>query len=642
MLFNLRGALDSIFVKALLGVLIAAFAIWGIGPGMLAGSTQTVAKVGETDVPTQQFANAVQRRATQLQTQFGGQMNTQEIIRLMNLDYQVLNQMVTDAAIEENLREMGFRATEAQLADDLRSIEAFQAPDGSFSVEMMERTLQSAGFSKNELYADLRRSISRQQLLNSMTSADLLPREMAEQLFVWQAERRRASMINISASDITDIAEATEEELQAYYEASKAAYMTPERRSYRYVMLTPAQFADKVDITEEDILSAFEMRRDEYEQPELRALQQVSFPTKEEAFAFLEQVSVGADFVEAGAAATTFTAEEIDLGQTDKSDLAISLDETTAEAVFALEEGAVSQPLEGIAGWNVFKVTSVTPGVSTTLADVRDELEAALRDELAVDLMFDFLPDLEDAIAEDGSLAPVANKLDLTLATVTAVDAQGMGPSGTRLVTQQNEYTVMQDAFGRELGVEAQVTDLDPQDNTKGVYLVELTEIQEPTERTYEEVASQVRSAWETEERQRRAGEIAEVAKTRLQAGDDPEVIAEDLGGTSFEAKNVSRTAEGNSGLSQNIRRLIFELAVGTVDAERAADGNGYVVVSVTDVMPGDPNADPASVDTLYAQLVEQTQSEIFEQYQSYLLDKYEPEIKTNIVQQLFRSDVDQ
>ncbi|WP_417463631.1 SurA N-terminal domain-containing protein [Kordiimonas sp.] len=642
MLFNLRGALDSIFVKALLGVLIAAFAIWGIGPGMLAGSTRTVAKVGDTEVPTQQFANAVQRRATQLQAQFGGQMNTQEIIRLMNLDYQVLNQMVTDAAIEENLREMGFRATEAQLAENLRTFEAFQAPDGSFSVDMMERALQSAGFSKSELYADLRRSISREQLLNSMANNDLLPRTMAEQLYVWQAERRRASMINISASDIADVAEASEEELQSYYEASKASYMTPERRSYRYVMLTPAQFTDKVEITEDDIAAAFETRRDEYEQPELRNLLQVSFPTEDEAQNFLEQVQGGADFVEAGAAATDFTADEINLGETGKADLAVSLDQNTADAIFALEEGATSQPIEGLAGWNVFKVTSVTPGVSTTLDEVRVELETALREELAVDLMFDFLPELEDAIAEDGALTPVATKLNIDLATVTDIDAQGKGPSGEQIVTQQNEYIVMQDAFRREMGVDAQVTDLDPQDNTKGIYLVELTDVQEPAERAYEEVASQVRTAWETEERQRRAGEIAEMAKTRLQAGEDAEVVAEELGGTSFDAKNVSRTAEGNSGLSQNIRRLIFELAVGSADAERAADGNGYVVVRVDAAMPGEPSSSPDAVDALYAQLVEQTQTEIFEQYQSYLLDKYEPEIKTNIVQQLFRSDVDQ
>jgi len=642
MLFNLRGALDSFLVKLLLALLIAAFAIWGIGPGMLAGSTRTVAKVGDTEVPTQAYANAVQRQAQQLQQQFGGQMSTDEIIRMMGLDYNILNQMVSDAAISEHMSEMGLRATETQLAKEIRSFEAFQAPDGSFSPEMMDRALQNAGFTKEELYNDLRRGIARNQLMGSMGAATLLPRSTAEQLYIWQAERRRAAMINFSASDITEIAEPTEEELLAHYEASKAGYMTPERRSYRYIMLTPDQFADKVDLIEDDILAAYENRADEYITAESRELQQVSFPSEEEAAAFAEKVSAGADFVEAGAEATSFTADEISLGVNTREEVSSTFNAATADAVFALEEGSVSAPIEGIAGWSVFKVTAVNAGSSVSLDEVRAEIEASLRAERAIDLMFDFLPQLEDTVAEDGTLAPVAEKLNLALATVTGVDAQGTNASGDQVVTQQNEYAVMQDAFQLEVGMEPSVKDLDPRDNTKGLYLVELTEIQEPSERTYEEVASRVRSAWETEERQRRAGEIAEEAKTRLIAGEDPEAIADALGGTSFDAKNVSRTAEGNSGLSQNIRRLIFDLPVGEVDSERAADGNGYVVVRVDGVMPGEPENNVAAVDALHAQLVEQFQGELFQEYQAYLLNNYEPQVNRNIVQQLFRSQNEQ
>jgi peptidyl-prolyl cis-trans isomerase D len=642
MLFNLRGALDSFLVKLLLALLIAAFAIWGIGPGMLAGSTRTVAKVGDTEVPTQAYANAVQRQAQQLQQQFGGQMSTDEIIRMMDLDYNILNQMVSDAAISEHMSEMGLRATETQLAKEIRSFEAFQAPDGSFSPEMMDRALQNAGFTKEELYNDLRRGIARNQLMGSMGAATLLPRSTAEQLYIWQAERRRAAMINFSASDITGIAEPTEEELLAHYEASKAGYMTPERRSYRYIMLTPDQFADKVDLIEDDILAAYENRADEYITAESRELQQVSFPSEEEAAAFAEKVAAGADFVEAGAEATSFTADEISLGVNTREEVSSTFSAATADAVFALEEGSVSAPIEGIAGWSVFKVTAVNAGSSVSLDEVRAEIEASLRAERAIDLMFDFLPQLEDTVAEDGTLAPVAEKLNLALATVTGVDAQGTNASGDQVVTQQNEYAVMQDAFQLEVGMEPSVKDLDPRDNTKGLYLVELTEIQEPSERTYEEVASRVRSTWETEERQRRAGEIAEEAKTRLIAGEDPEAIADALGGTSFDAKNVSRTAEGNSGLSQNIRRLIFDLPVGEVDSERAADGNGYVVVRVDGVMPGEPENNVAAVDALHAQLVEQFQGELFQEYQAYLLNKYEPQVNRNIVQQLFRSQNEQ
>lgn len=639
MLFNLRGALDSIFVKVLLAVLIAAFAIWGIGPGMLAGNTRTVAKVGDTEVPTQAYANAVQRQAQQLQQQFGGQMSTDQIIRMMGLDYNILNQMIGDAAISEHMREMGLRATETQVAQEIRSFEAFQAPDGSFSPEMMERALQNVGFTKDELYRDLRRGVARNQLLGSLGASTLLPRSMAEQLYVWQAERRRAAMINFAASDIAEIAEPTAEELLAQYEATKAAYMTPERRSYRYIMLTPAQFTDHVELSEDDIQAAYENRADEYITPETRDLLQVSFPTEEAAVAFADKVKAGADFATTGAEETAFTTEEISLGSNTRDEVASTFNAETAETVFAMDEGTVSAPIEGIAGWSVFKVAGITAGSNVALADVRGELEQTLRAEHAVDLMFDYIPTLEDAIAEDGSLGPVAEKLGLSLATVTGVDAQGKNAAGDAVVTQQNEYAVMQDAFQLEIGVEPQLKDIDPRDNTKGIYLVELAEVQEPAERAYEEVASQVRTAWENDARQRRAGEIADEAKARLMAGEDAEKIADELGGTSFDAKNVSRTAEGNSGLSQNIRRLIFDLPVGEVDAERAADGNGYVVVRVDDVMPGEPANNAAAVDALHAQLTEQFQGELFQEYQAYLLDKYKPEVNRAIVQQLFRSE---
>ncbi|WP_417448949.1 SurA N-terminal domain-containing protein [Kordiimonas sp.] len=642
MLFNLRGALDSIFVKVLLGLLIAAFAIWGIGPGMLAGSTRTVAKVGETEVSTQVYANAVQRQAQQLQQQFGGQMTSEQIIQVMNLDQQVLGQMVSDAAVAEHMRNMGLRATEIQLAKEIRSFEAFQAPDGSFSPEMMERALQSAGFSKSELYSDLRRSIARNQLMGSLDGGKLLPRAFAEELYVWQAERRRAAMINFSASDITSIAAASTEELEAYYEASKANYMTPERRSYRYIMLTPAQFTDKVELIEDDIIAAYDSRRDEFVKPETRSLLQVSFPSEEAASEFIASVKGGADFVTAGAEATEFTQSEITLGANSYEDLRTSFDSDTAEAVFALETGALTSPIEGIAGWSVFKVDAVTPGNTVGIDDARAEIEASLREEHAIDLMFDFLPDLEDAIAEDGSLAPVAAKLELPLATVTAIDTQGRNPSGEQVVTQQNEYAVMQEAFRLETGIEPEVKDLDPRDNTKGVYLVELAEVQEPVQQSFEDVSPQVRTAWQAEERQRQAAVIAEQAKTRLMAGEDAEKIADELGGTSFDAKNVTRTADGNSGLSQNIRSLIFDLPLGEIDAERAADGNGYVVVRVDSIMPGEPASNAVAVDRLYEQLVAQYQNELIQAYQSHLLDIYEPEVNRNIVQQLFRSQAEQ
>lgn len=642
MLLKLRGGLDSFLVTLLLGVLIAAFAIWGIGPGMLSGNTQSVATVGDTQVPTRDYNAAVQRRAQEMQQQLGGQFTAEQIINMMQLDRRILDQLVRQAAIAEHSSELGLRATDDQVASEIRSYAAFQAPDGSFSPQMVAQTLNQLGMTESELYRDVRRSVTSDQLIGSLTAGNTVPRSLAERLYIWQAERRRATMINFAAADIAEVAEPTEEEIAAYYEANTATYMTPERRSYRYVMLTPAQFTDEVDLSEDDLMSAYDARRSDYVQDELRGLLQVSFADKATADEFIARVNAGEDFVTVGAELSAFAADELDLGDNSRSDVTTDFDDAAAEAVFSLEENGITAPIEGLAGWNVFRVTSITPGAEQTFEEVRDELEASLREEFAIDLMYDFLPDLEDAIAEDGALTAAAEKLSIELATVTSVDARGQSPDGAQVITQQNEYTVLQDAFNLEMGVEPELKDLDPRDTTKGVYMVEVSEIAEPVARPLEDVRMEVRDAMIAVRKQEKAGEIAEAARIRLEAGEVASDLAEELGGTSFEAKNVARSADGNSGLSANIRRLIFDLGNGQVDAERAADGNGYVVVRVDEIVPGDPATNTDAVDALHDEISGQFADEVFLQLQDKLMATYKPEINYNLVNQLFRRDADQ
>ncbi len=636
MLLKLRGGLNSFFVTLLLGVLIAAFAIWGVGPGMLGSNTNNVAVVGDTTVPTKQYATNVQRRAQQLQQQFGGQISTDQIIGMMGLDMQVLNQMVTDAAVTEHMRELGLRATSDQIVEELHQLEAFITPDGKFSRPMLEQALIRAGLTEKELLEDIRRSVTRAQLLDSMTTGSIASRAEASALHTWLAERRRAEIINFAASDITDFEAPTEEELQKRYEAQKASYMTPYRRSYHYIALTPEQFADKVEITESDLEAAYENNLSDYVQPELRSLMLATFPDQDTAKQFVTDVNGGKDFSETAVALTEFTAEELDLGDQSQADISADFGEMAAEHVFATDVNALAGPFEGVAGWQVFKVTSVTKGETRTMDDVRAELTEKLTTEHAIDKMFDILPDVEDTLAETGSLDSVAEKHGLILATVTKVDERGQDENGKQIITQKNEFFVLRDAFQQEVGQEAILKDLDPSDTTAGSYFLEVTDVIDPQQKSFEDVKAEVRAAIETERKQAKAGELAEKAKEQLLAGGESESIATELGGTSFTAKNVARKGGDESSLSPNIRNLIFELAKGDVDTESAADGNGYVVVRVDDIIPGDPDGASIAVDQLEQKLKEDMAGELMIQYQKYLMDRFEPQVNTALARKVF------
>jgi len=642
MLLKLRSGQNNFFMTILLGLLIASFAIFGIGSNILTGSNQSVATVGDTEVPAQRYYDRVQNRARTLQSQLGGQFSTQEIIRMMGLQEQILQQMIAEAAITEHLSALGLRAGNGEVRTELESFEGFVLPDGSVSKDMVLSALNRTGLSRADFMKDVREGISRRHLLQSFISEAMMPKQFAEALYVWQAERRMATMINIEASNITDIAAPSEGELLEYYEANKGGYRTDERRSYSYILVTPQQFFDEVELAEEDIINEYNSRSDEFIQAENRGLQQVSFADLSAANAFLTALQSGADFVEAGAAVTDYKAEEIELGDFPKSEMVTEYDQETADVVFALEDGGVSHPLQAFGGWNIFKVASIAPATEVSLEEARSGIEATLKEYGAIEKMYKTIDTISDVMIEETSLALIAEKTNLPLATVSNVNAQGVNTAGFASVTQQNEGIILRDAFSKELGIEANITDLDARDSEKGLYLLELNELTEPTERSFDDVKAEAEAAWLAARKLEKAAEIAASVKDRLAVGDDPELVAETFGGTSFNAKNISRTADTNSGLSANIRSLIFELGNKAIDFERAADGNGYVVVRVDEIHPGDPSDKTSEVAAMLTTLNGQLVDEVFIQYQAYLLNLYDPIPNRVLVQSLFAEGAQQ
>ncbi len=636
MLLKFRGGLDSIVIKILLGLLIAAFAIWGIGPSMLNVGNQNVATVGETDVSAQRLFNEVQNRAQTMQQQFGGQFSSNEIITMMRLDDQVLQQLIAQAAVTQHMKDLGMRATNEQVAKELLAIDAFTLPDGSFNRDLMDQALRQAGVTEQELLNDIRDGISRGYLLNSLTNEKMATSNAAKALYTWRAERRKATMINFNAEDITDFSAPTDEELQQYYEDNKAGYMTPERRSYRYILATPNTFADRVEVDDEALQQDYNARINEFVQPEKRKLQQVTFSDEAAADAFLAVVNAGTDFVEAGASVTEFTVEEINLGEFTKEDLASFYNPTTAEEVFALSDQGVSRPLQGIGGYSIYKVSEVVPANSRSFEDVKAELAETYQKERAIDLMYDFQKDLDIELDEEPNLDALAEKFGLNLAQVTNIDARGLGENGLAAVTTAEEYAVLSDITKRELGDEPEIMDIDPRDSDKGIFLAELTEIKAPEQRSFEDMKAEINTTMIAARKLEKAGELAEQAKARLEQGDDAIKVAEELNGISFDAKNVARTADANSNLSQNIRTLIFDLPKGQIDFERSAGNAGYVVVRVDEVRPGNPEERPTQVAAIVTELNAAMTNEIFAQYQAYLLNEYKPTVNNQLKQQLF------
>src|SRR6201747_1291827 len=122
MLRGIRKASSNWLGKAIMsvvmGVLILSFAVWGIADIFKGFGQSTLAKIGGTEISTEQFRQLYTDRLQQLGRQFGRPLSMDQA-RAFGLDRQVLQQTVAEAALDEETQRMGLGLSDA---DTMRAI----------------------------------------------------------------------------------------------------------------------------------------------------------------------------------------------------------------------------------------------------------------------------------------------------------------------------------------------------------------------------------------------------------------------------------------------------------------------------------------------------------------------------------------
>src|SRR5262249_37889376 len=128
-----------------------------------------------------------------------------------------------------------------------------------------------------------------------------------------------------------------------FYEEHKAAFRAPEYRKIVLVALTPDTLASSVQVSDDDVRKAYESQVDRFRAPERREIDQITFPSMEEARAAAQRIAAGASFDKI-AEERKLSPKDVSLGLVSKRDI---LDPAIADAAFSLPVGKPSDPIAG-------------------------------------------------------------------------------------------------------------------------------------------------------------------------------------------------------------------------------------------------------------------------------------------------------
>src|SRR6202171_3340387 len=478
--------LGKIIMAVVMGVLIISFGVWGIADIFRVFGQSTLAKIGHTEISTEQFRQLYTEKLQQLGRQFGRPLTTDQA-RAFGLDRQVLQQTIAEAALDEEARRLGLGQSDAETMRMIVSDPNFKGVSGNFDPTRFQATIRQFGFTEQRYIADQRRGALRRQIAGTINAGLEPPKLTIEALSRFQNEQRSIEYVKLDAAQAGPIDPPSPETLASYFDDHKTQFRAPEFRKISFVAITPEDIGKWSEVSDEDAKKVFEQRRDKLGTPEQRQVLQIVFPNAEEAMAARSRIASGLSFEDL-AKERGLTPPDVDLGLIAKSAV---IDGAIANAAFSVPSGEVSQPVQGRFGVALVKIGKIEPGVEPTYESVASNLKKEIATERARTKVAELRDKMEDERGGGASVVEAAQKLGLTAVSIDAVDRSGRLPNGQLAANIPRGLDVVPQAFNSDVGVEH-----DPIQFNGGYVWYDVVGITPSRERNLDEVKDQVEAKW--------------------------------------------------------------------------------------------------------------------------------------------------
>ena len=607
-----RGAVNWM-AKVLLGLLIVAFALWGVADVFRNYGRGTLARLGNTEISVDEYRQAYQEEMASISRRLGGRRLTAEQAKMLGVEQRTLSRLIGTAAIDAHARELHLALSDQAIADIIRIDPAFQDATGKFSSDTFRGLLRQNGIPEARYLASRRKEEVRDQLTDTLLSGASPPQLLIDLLHRYREETRIIEFFTPDYDKLVKIAEPDEARLKEYYDQSKRQFMTPELRKINVLLLTRPDVKARLPVSEEETKAAYEQDKEKFNIAEKRRVLQLAFPDKAAAEKAYADLAKAGNFVEA-ATKLGFKESDFDLGLFARKDM---IDAKIADVVFGLKKGELSKPVEGQFSIVLARVSDIVPGKQRTYDEVKNEIRDRLAEERASQEIQTLHEKVESERSAGKSLKETAESLKLPFREVAEIDRAGKTSDGKPAIEDAEAAKVAEAAFAGAAGIEAEATDL----GDGGYVWVDVLGVTPEKQKAFEEVKAEVKAGAMEGDRRKEITASASKLVERLAKGETLEALATETGGKAEKTIPVTRST-APPGLPQNAVQQAFALPKGGATSAPTVDGKARIVLRVADVIPA-PAPTPEQTDHLKNEIARQMQQDVLAEYISGLETRY-------------------
>ncbi len=613
MLNALRKGVGSWVAKIFLGVLILSFGVWGIGDIFRGGKQAVLATIGGTKITNSEL-NAAYRREVQIISSQIGRAIDPQMAQQLGVGQRAFQRLLSQTLLAEAAGDYGLAISDAVLRSAVVSDPTFQTNDGQFDRTIFQQVLFNAGLDEGTYLADLRGDLTREQLVSSLVAGSNVPAALAEPIYRFREESRVGEYFVITNDFFRTIGPADDAALEEYHRTNSQRYTAPELRSVTYVHITPEDLVSEIEISEGELAAEYEARLGEFTVAEKRTVDQLLYAEGEDARLARERLVAGEDIAVVAASTGALNADAISLGVLTRD----SLPEELAERIFTLAPQEIGLPFQSLLGWHLFRVTNSVPAQARSLEDMREDLTRDLALRAATDGLFGLSNSIEDELAGGATLEEAASRLALNVHRIEALDRNGSDGTGLPVADLPAGQDFVDFVFRSDIGFESS-----PQETKDaGYFVVRVESSNPPSVRPLEDVREQVMADWRKEQQATEARNAANEALESLRTGRSFDSLASDFSSALTKTEPLPRVGGERTGIPGAVTGALFTLQLGGYTTAPLADGSGYVVARLDEIVGAEPGGDSGRLDQLRANLANALAVDLMSQYQRAVSDR--------------------
>lgn len=519
MLQNIRDNSRGWIAKIIIGLIVMLMAFTGfeaIVTGV--GNSQNAADVNGDKITLNELSQAAELQRRQLLQQLGRDFDASL------LDERLLREAALKGLIERKLLLQGaqkadFAFSQASLDQVILQTPEFQV-DGRFDAARFDQVIRQMGYGRLQFRDMLQEEMLIGQLRAGLGSSSFVTEQQARAFADLERQTRDFASLTIKADPAA--IEVADADLKTYYDEHAAEFTTPEQVVLEYVELHKDSFFDQVEVTDEDLQPLYENEIANLAEQRHAAhilIEAGGALNDEQAQAKLAEIKARIDAGEDFAAlAKEFSqdpgsaADGGDLGYAGRGvyDLAFE------DALYALQDGQVSEPVRSEFGWHLIKLVGVQAPEVPSFDSVKEKLGRDFKTQQVEQRFVEATKQLEDSAFESSDLSQPAQDLGLEVKVSEAVGREG-GATG---VTANRQ--VLQAAFSPEVledGNNSSTIELDP----STIVVIRVKEHKKPEQLPLEQVVDSIRAHLQQEGAAEKAKAEGEKLLADVQAGSESE-----------------------------------------------------------------------------------------------------------------------